>query len=286
MKETPSAPEAPASPTPPGGVYLCQVGETVSCGACCGLYNLADASRGRLEDMLARRTERFRDVPRTAQAIDAFQAEMDPAEARPRPFHDFYHCPFIGFVGPTRSRVGCLLHPLGDGNEGVDYRGLSFYGGLACREYFCPSCRHLSAAHKMLVLSAFSDWYSYGLTVTEHRLIAALFGEAERRLGRTLEPADAERPGVAGAAAALLGLKLEWPFRGPAWKGPAHYVFDDGHHLRPHIDTARLGAVRSPHDLVLQELESDLRSPADLRAAEGRIEESLQLLLDRLRPGA
>jgi hypothetical protein len=25
----------------PGGIYLCQVNEKVSCGVCCGLYNVA-----------------------------------------------------------------------------------------------------------------------------------------------------------------------------------------------------------------------------------------------------
>ena len=40
-------------------VYLCQVGERVSCGACCGLYNVADLSRDSLEDRLARRTVRL-----------------------------------------------------------------------------------------------------------------------------------------------------------------------------------------------------------------------------------
>ena len=46
-------------------VYLCQVGERVSCGACCGLYNVADLSRDALEDRLARRTERFAAVARS-----------------------------------------------------------------------------------------------------------------------------------------------------------------------------------------------------------------------------
>lgn len=31
--------------TAPGGVYLCRVNENLSCGACCGLYNVPDLSR-------------------------------------------------------------------------------------------------------------------------------------------------------------------------------------------------------------------------------------------------
>ncbi len=43
----------------PGGVYLCQVSAQVSCGACCGLYNVADLSRENLTRMLERRTRCF-----------------------------------------------------------------------------------------------------------------------------------------------------------------------------------------------------------------------------------
>jgi hypothetical protein len=274
-----------AVPQPPGGVYLCQVGETVSCGACCGLYNLADASRGRLQVMLARRTERFRRTPRTPEAIDAFQAEMDPAEPQPRPFHDFYHCPFVGLVGEGGRRVGCLLHPLSEGNGGVDHRGLSFYGGLACREYFCPSCRSLPPAYKVLVQAACDDWYLYGLAITEERLLSAFFGEVERRLGRPL-PADPGelRPEAAAAVAAFLRLKLEWPFRGPGWKGPAHYIFNDGLHPRPAVDYARLGASPSPHDAVLRELETCPRSAPELEEAERRIERLIARMVAGLRP--
>jgi hypothetical protein len=273
----------PGQPEPPGGVYLCQVSETVSCGACCGLYNLRDASRGRLADMLSRRAERFRGTPRTPDAIAAFQTEMEPED--PRPFFDFYHCPFIGLIGDGGRRAGCLLHPLAEGNGGIDYRGLSFYGGLACREYFCPSCRSLPSAYKTLVQAACDDWYLYGLAVTEDRLLAAFFGEAERRLGRPL-PADPGRlrPEAVAAVAEFLRLKADWPFRGPCWKGPAHYLFNDGLHPRPAIDYARLGSQRSPHDPILQELETCPRSPAELEDAEGRIERLVGLVVAALQP--
>jgi hypothetical protein len=273
------------SPPPPGGVHLCQVSETVSCGACCGLYNRQDATRGRLAEMLVRRTERFRCTPRTADAIDAFRIEMERSDPGPRPFYDFYHCPFLGLIGVGSGRVGCLLHPLGEGNDGIDFRGLSFYGGLACREYFCPSCRSLPPAYKTMVQAACSDWYLYGLVITEDRLLSAFFGEVERRLGRPLA-ADAGPLGDAAVAvvAEFLALKVEWPFRGPKWKGPAHYIFKDGLHPRAAIDYARIGAGRSPHDVILQELESDVHTAAALAAAEGRIERLLRRLVESLHP--
>jgi hypothetical protein len=273
--------ETASQPEPPGGVYLCQVSETVSCGACCGLYNLANATRERLEQMLAARTERFRRTPRTPDAIAAFQTEMEPED--PRPFFDFYHCPFIGLMGDGGRRAGCLLHPLAEGNGGVDYRGLSFYGGLACREYFCPSCRSLPPAYKTLVQAACDDWYLYGLAVTEDRLLSAFFGEVERRLGRPL-PANPGRlrPEAVAAAAEFLRLKVDWPFRGAGWKGPAHYLFNDGLHPRPAIDYAHLGSQPSPHDRILQELETCPRSPAELKTAEDLVERPLRRMVDSL----
>ena len=271
----------------PGGVYLCQVDEKVSCGACCGVYNCADASRAGLQERLAFRTERFRKVPRDTEAIDAFQEQMERRESRQRPYPDFYHCPFLGLVGSENSRVGCLLHPLADGNHGVDLRGLSFYGGLACRSYFCPSHRNLPAVYKTIIKSVCTDWYVYGLAVTEERLLAGFFGDIERRLGRCLEPADITGSLEARQAVAeFLGLKLLWPFHGPAWQGPANYFFNDGLYPHPPIDYERLGARLSPHDAILRELSSAFSSQAELTAAEARIEDLLVRIVRQVTPPA
>lgn len=270
---TEKAAEAAERPDVPGGVYLCQVNERVSCGACCGLYNLADASRENLEFLLSRRTAAFSRVPRDPDAILDFQVRMERGDPRPRPFPDFYHCPFLGFIGPQRLTVGCLLHPLAPGNGGVDYRGLSFYGGLACRTYFCPTHRGLPAEAKRIVAGLAGDWHRYGLIVTEERLLQGFFAEAERRLGRPLTRADlAAHPDARRAVAAFLELKLSWPFRGPGWKGPVHYFFNDGLHLRPRIDYAAAGAAGSVFDALLRELGGFFRSPAELRAAEETLE--------------
>ncbi len=109
----------------PGGVYLCQISERISCGACCGLYNVADPSREGLTRMLAARTDAFAEVDRDVDAILSFKREVEAPENQERPFPDFHHCPYIGLVGRNHSRVGCLLHPLAKGNGGVDFRGVS-----------------------------------------------------------------------------------------------------------------------------------------------------------------
>ena len=271
--------EIPA-PAVPGGVYLCQAGESVSCGACCGLYNCARASRGDLEELIAWRTAEFQKVARTPDAITEFQVIMERRDPRPRPYPDFYHCPFLGFIGAHHSRVGCLLHPQADGNQGIDYRGLSFYGGMACREYFCPTYRNLPAAYKEIVRTVCTDWYIYGLMITEERMLAGFFGEVERRLGRGLTAADIQSsPDARAAIADFLELKLNWPFRRPDWNGVGNYFFNDDRYLPPAVDYARIGAERSAHDIILQELSSAFNSPDALKSAETRIERILERVL-------
>ena len=104
----------------PGEVYLCQVDEHISCAACCGLYNLSDVRRETLLQMLQRRTELFVQTARTMEAILEFKAIVEANENQDRPYLEFHHCPCIGMIGAHQTRVGCLLHPLGDGNQNID----------------------------------------------------------------------------------------------------------------------------------------------------------------------
>jgi hypothetical protein len=232
--------------------------------------------------LIAGRTEAFRRLPRTADAISEFQVRMERQDPRPRPFPDFYHCPFLGFIGANGRRVGCLLHPLADGNDGIDYRGLSFYGGLACRDYFCPSYRNLAAAYKQIVQAVCPDWYLYGLVITEDRLLSAFFGEVEKRLGRTLSATDVlSHAHSRQAILEFLMLKLNWPYRRPDGKGPGNYFFNDDLHPKPLVDYARLGVTPSALDPILRELSSGFDLPSALHEAEVLIRN----LLDRvLRP--
>ncbi len=104
-----------------------------------------------------------------------------------RPYPKFHHCPFLGFTGKHQSRVGCLLHPEADRNNGVDFRGLSFYGGMACNLYFCPSHWSLKPIYKKILQETEPDWYLYGLMITEAEMVGTFFQEVERRLQRSLK---------------------------------------------------------------------------------------------------
>ena len=255
----------------PGGVYLCQINENISCGACCGLYNLSDASPGQVTAILEWRTHAFAEVPRRMDDIWDFMKRVEARENQDRPFPHFHHCPYLGLVGERRSRVGCLLHPLGEGNDGVDWRGLSYYGGMACRTYFCPTHRRLSPERKQVIRAVAEDWYGYGLIITEWKLLSAFFNEIESRMGRQVAPDLIESDAFRTALQSVLRLKKEWPFRIDPER-PASYFFEDGNYPKAPLDLAAAGGAHSLFAVILEELESVFDSSAALREAEALLE--------------
>lgn len=257
----------------PGQVYLCQVSPTVSCGACCGLYNVRNLSRKRLTDMLEKRTGRFARVPRTVAAIDRFALDTLRAEGRSRPMKNFHHCPFLGLIGPGNRTVGCLLHPLADGNAGIDWRGLSYYGALACATYFCPTCRELVPAHKRLIRQAADNWYDYGLMITETGMLTAFLISVEDRLGRPVDNRDLERhPQAATPIRQFLAVKGTWPFCDPESVRPANFFFNKKEYQPPAIDFMALGVAESVWAPVLTALWSVLPDLPALNEAESLLD--------------
>jgi hypothetical protein len=266
----------------PGGVYLCQVSARVSCGACCGLYNVADLSRENLTRMLARRTRRFALTPRTVAGIEAFAYETGADEFQTRPFADLHHCPFIGLIGDAPGRVGCLLHPLGDGNQGVDFRGMSYYGGMACRTFFCDTTKNLAPRWKRILRQVLDDWYLFGLVITEAELLTAIFSHLESLIGEPLDASMAARGPFAARLKQLLRLKCRWPFR-PASHGTAcHYLFSDNAYPKPVVDYQRLNTAPSIYDSILCQMPSVFPDEPALRRAEGLIENHLAVVVQAL----
>jgi hypothetical protein len=259
----------------PGGVYLCQVNARVSCGACCGLYNVADLSRESLSRMLALRTRRFARTPRTVMGIEAFARTTAAAESQARPFAELHHCPFIGLIGEPPGRVGCLLHPLGEGNHGVDFRGLSYYGGMACRTYFCATTKKLRPRWKLVLRQVSDEWYLFGLVVTEMELLTAIFEHLESRMGQPLDGSMVVQTSAGTRLKQLLSLKCRWPFRPPSHGTACHYLFDDNAYPKPVVDYHRLGTAPSLYDSILCQMPSDFRSEQALRRAEALVESHL-----------
>lgn len=270
-------------PEIPGGVYLCQVSETVSCGACCGLYNVADLSRDGLLALLERRTQRFAGMPgRDLDAVLSFRKWVADSEPQQRPFSEFHHCPYIGLIGENQSRPGCLLHPLGNG--GIDLRGISDYGGFACRSYFCPTHNHLSADIKILIRNAARDWFEYGLMITEASLVQAALdatGHAAFRL-EGLEGVDIIH--CMDIIRKLMDLKRCWPYRTDPTIGLIHYFFNDGLYARAPVNYAAIGTEPSRYDRIFRELGSGFGSIKALREAEAVVEELLSRMSSTFAP--
>lgn len=270
----------------PNTVYLCQVSPNVSCGACCGLYNVADPDPRALETMLLRRTQWFADVPRTVAGIDEFKAHVESIEPQERPFPDFHHCPYLGMIEDTGRRVGCLLHPLANGNHGIDWRGLSYYGGMACRTYFCPSVRHLPARWLTVVRQSMDHWYLHGLIVTERQLLAAFFEELENRIGRQINKPDfSDFTGTSPLFSTFAALKLSWPFRRNGAPGVCNYFFEDGQYIRSTVGRTTGAIPAPPFETIFRELDSGFSSTKEVDAAEAQVEAIFQRLTRLLKNG-
>jgi hypothetical protein len=261
-----------------GHVYLCQTGPCVSCGSCCGLYNMADLSRERLRAILAERTSAFAAVPRTIEGILAFEQQRKETEGENAPLEDFHHCVFVGLIQGDGERVGCLLHPLASGNGGIDWRGLSFYGGAACKHYFCPSYDSLAPRFKRIAREVLGDWYEYGLIIPEHRFLEAALSSVENRLDGPLD-ADALSPQHKTALAELLRLKLRWPFRDPTM--PLAWNFFSTRQT----DRPKLIEDAAPLDPLIHQMLHELDTlPEHAKAGENMLRQALDRVAESLRP--
>jgi hypothetical protein len=267
----------------PGGVYLCQVGDDISCGACCGLYNLSFAGETGLEAMLEARTEAFSAVPRRVEALSDFgRGIAEDIEGR-QPVSGFHHCPFLGLIGEGRRRVGCLLHPLAAGNDGIDWRGLSHYGGMACRIYFCPSHEALAPAWKRIVQQTAGSWYLYGLVITEDELLNGVFRAIEAGIGRPLTVPDiVGNPDCVRAMRTLLRLKCDWPFRPNHIPGPVNYFFKDRSRTRPPVVYPGSQPASAALDAIFRSLGSAFDSHSALADAEKRIRGPMSTIVERI----
>ncbi|MFC1829225.1 hypothetical protein ACFL0O_06410 [Thermodesulfobacteriota bacterium] len=263
----------------PGGVYLCQISDNISCGACCGLYNVADPSEEALTRMLIRRTTLFRSVPRDCDAIEDFGRQMTAESEENRPFPEFHHCPYTGLIGSKQSRVGCLLHPQAGGNNGADFRGLSFYGGMACRRYFCPTHHRVPKAMRELIRRSASDWYSFGLIVTEADFLCAVYDQLRSKGNGNLSSLLRNVNGkTIECIRQLTLLKLTWPFQPNPETDRVNYFFKDRLYLKPDVRYEDAAVNRSRYEEIFKNLVSVFRDRNELREAENMIDS----LMDRM----
>lgn len=264
----------------PGGIYLCQVSDTVSCGACCGLYNVSDPSYESLSGRLLTRSEIFSSTPRDTDSIEAFAQEIISMEPKDRPLPHFHHCPFVGFTGPERRSIGCLLHPMAPGNNGIDYRGLSHYGGMACKICFCPAHQILAASYREVLRRTAPDWHTFGILISECRTLELFFREVEARAPDFFVPGQFYRSKQRlQATQAVYMLMVNWPFREREFPLGTYFLGERGLQKSP-LDYDRLDSPASRYDPLFLELASDFQTRKELDQAEQSLDELFNLVAE------
>lgn len=247
-------------------ISLCQPDELKSCSACCGIYNYRQSGRQDLLQRLARRTERFAQVGRDPDSLRRFSQWVKEVEPCERLFETIYTCEFVGFIDPSRRRIGCLLHPAVNG--GMDLRGASFYGADLCAAHRCQSYEKLSADEKYGVICSVDDWFLYGLCITDIDLVKGFFFHASSLLGGRPDPRLLASRAPREALASFFSLKVTWPFRSQGKDRFGKYCFAEDEYREARIPYEALGVEPSRYDAMLVSLASEFRSVDELRQAE------------------
>ena len=211
------------------------------------------------------------------ESILIFKREIESLESQKRPNPGMHHCPFVGLIGDAMSTAGCLLHPLSPANKKIDFRGLSFWGGLACSSYFCLSHRELPVVYKQILKKAIDDWYLYGLVVTEKDMIGEFFTAVETASGRKLEKSDWEdNKDFLDTVKAFFELKRNWPFRPNADIDISNFSFGAYPDGSPRGSELADKKNAIPFPAILKALNTDVETESELEDCSRQIEELVQ----------
>jgi hypothetical protein len=262
-----------------GFIHLCQPCNSMSCGACCGLYNYADSSRDSLTGRLRRRTKIFRDTVKGPEDLSGFAANINTSEDQSKRYEVIYCCEYLGFLDSREKTVGCLLHPFQNG--GLDMRTVSFYGKELCEGHFCPSYHYISKEEKKALINIIDDWYLYGLCVTDIDLVKEYFRLISERVYEMPAPDAFTKHHLKAAAHRFFSHKMTWPYRSHDTQRFGKYYFDGSQYMIDHIDYESLGCDRSRFDRIFLSLCSEFGNKDDILRAEaivqGCIDEFVQV---------
>ncbi|WCL48415.1 hypothetical protein [Leptospira sp. GIMC2001] len=128
---------------------LCQPnGCNISCGSCCGFFNL-DLSREQYKTLLFERTTYFESHVdfNIAHTIPAYRQAREKIENQfPKKDESTYNCPFLGYLDiQTQTKFGCMIHPARTGDP--KSQNYSFYGSSICLGYECKNMENSSSAN-------------------------------------------------------------------------------------------------------------------------------------------
>lgn len=171
------------------------MGETKSCSACCGLFNLKGSEDDR-HDWIRRNTEEFLslDISLAANIVN-YRKEREAATLPQRIREDIYVCPFVGFIDPLRTvrradgvrasdephaslRTGCLLHPQGSPHPQIGLwarpQNFSFYGEGICLSYDCLAKERRVYRADFFLWAEKASVFDYARLASDHTLHRSL----------------------------------------------------------------------------------------------------------------
>jgi hypothetical protein len=251
--------------------HLCQPDLLKSCGACCGLYNYRANGRGVLVERLRRRSEIFMT---NSSDVDRYVHEVASLEGA-KLSETIYNCEFLGFIDEREQRVGCLLHP--QRNNGVDLRGISFYGDELCRHHLCPSHEKLTTSEKEVVVLVVDDWYLYGLCITDIDLIKSYLCHIQNAVGEEFNPEKlTKKPELLRVMEQFFSWKEAWPYRRMNSLRFGKYYFLEGEHYIARIDYGKIGIDPSPYDTIFLSFASAFKEGEEVLAAEEMVRANIE----------
>jgi len=125
---------------------LCHPDEgSVSCGACCGLFNLKLDTNG-YKTLLSERTLNFHSSVNFNErhTIAAYRQDREKIEQSfLKNDETTYNCPYLGYVDKKSSKIGCMIHPIFTGDP--KSQNFSIYGTSICQAYDCKNKEHLAS---------------------------------------------------------------------------------------------------------------------------------------------
>jgi hypothetical protein len=254
-------------------IHLCQPDPGKSCGACCGIYNYADSSREALVRRLKLRTEYFRKTVGKTEDVPRFSHMVRMSEDQTKRYEVIYNCEYLGFIDGKGEKIGCLLHPLQNG--GLDLRDVSFYGGVLCRDHFCPSYHYLSREEKQSLIAVIDDWYLYGLCITDIDLIKEYFRMIADGIAETPSPEKFKDGILKEIAFQFFSLRDSWPFRSSSVNRFGKYYFDGSQYMINYIDYSTLGCEKSRYNKIFLSLCSEFNHIEELKNGEAMIQKNI-----------
>jgi hypothetical protein len=252
-------------------------GSGASCARCCGIYNYRGHDRELVTRVLTRQTELLSGWDGSARELARIGAAAR-AQQPPARFAVIANCPFAGFLGPERTRVGCLIHPR---RLGAERRDASPYGAATCGSARCSAHDRLRRAEaEALAAAAGGDWYRYGLALNDLDVIEDFLALAARLLGEPVTLAGvAVRPRALAALGNFLRLGEDWPLaRDPERLGKVYAVDARFYEWTYAIDYERLGVARPFAHRMIVGLGSVIETRSELEGAVELIEERVEEL--------